>query len=112
MSEEQIKAIIETPAGLLVVLILGSLFSVLKQIKDARSNGATIAVSDYVFRLETLLALLTNVGIFFGLLMTGDLTWQTVIASLGLGYMSNSAVDLTPGGRSAAVVKSIPDEKE
>lgn len=111
MTAEEIRALIATPAGLLVVMLLGSLFSVFKQIRDARANGATITVSDYLFRLETLLMLGTNVGIFFGLVMTGELSWQTVIASLGLGYMANSAMDMKAGGRSAAVVQSIPDSQ-
>lgn len=111
MTEESIKALIGSPIGLLVVLLLGSLFSILKQISDARSNGATISVSDYLFRLETVIVLGTNVGVFFALLMTGDLSWQTVVASLGLGYMANSAVDIKPGGRSAAIINSIPDTK-
>lgn len=109
MTADEIKALIETPAGLLVALLFGTVWSIFKQIRDARANGATISFGEYFWRLETLMMFLANVGIFVGLIMTGDLTWQAVVASIGLGHMANDSMDLKPGGRSAAIVDSIPD---
>lgn len=108
MTAAEIKAILETPAALFILMIFGSLVSMFKQIKDARNNGAKIGVADYVFSIDTFIGLGANVIAFIGLIMTDTLNWTGAMA---IGYVLNSAADLRPGGRSAAIVDSIPDSK-
>jgi hypothetical protein len=108
MSLEEIKVILETPVALFVLMIFGSIVSMAKQIKDARNNGATLPVSDYLLSIDTFIGLGANVIAFIGLIMTDTLNWT---GALAIGYALNSAADIRSGGRSAAIIDSIPDTK-
>lgn len=106
MTPEDLKQLLSTPFALYTLMVIGSLISMLKQLSDARKNGATISSIDYLFTIETLIMLGGNTIAFIGLVMTDTLNWTGAIA---IGYMVNSAADLSPNGRSKAIVDSIPD---
>lgn len=108
MNVEDIKTLLATPAALFVLMIFGSMVSMAKQIKDGRNNGSTIPVSEYLLSIDTFIGLGANVIAFIGLIMTDTLNWT---GALAIGYALNSAADLRPGGRSAAIIDSIPDNK-
>src|SRR5437868_3447681 len=102
MSPEELKSILSTPISLFILMLLGSLASMLKQISDARKNDSQISVSGYLTKLpETIATLLGNIFAFIGLLMVDQLNYAS---ALGIGYMVNSGADLVrTGGRSALV---------
>lgn len=106
MTAEALKALLSTPMALFLLMIFGSLISMFISLRDARKNGAMIAVADYVLTIETLIMLGGNIIAFIGLVMTDTLNWT---GAIGIGYMLNNASDMRSGGRSAAVVESIPD---
>lgn len=108
MDIEQIKTLLSTPAALFALMVFGSLLSMLMALRDARKNGAKISFVDYFFTIETVITLGTNALAFGGLIMTDSLNWT---GALGIGFALNHLSDLNPGGRSAAVVDSIPDSK-
>lgn len=97
MSIDQLQALLQTPLALFIVMLLASLASALKQIKDT-----TLPLSSYLAHWpETVAAVIANVLGFLVLVETDTLN---LASALGLGWMSNSAVDLLrTGGRSAAV---------
>lgn len=108
MTVEDLKQLLSTPAALLVLMLFGSLISMLMALRDARKNGATISFAQYFFTIETVITLGTNVLAFGGLVMTDALNWT---GALGIGFALNHLSDMSPGGRSAAIVNSIPDSK-
>ncbi len=108
MTVEALKAFLATPAALFILMIIGSMISMFKQYQDAVKNGSTITLKDYLLKVETLIMLLTNVVAFGGLIMTDTLNWT---GALGIGYAANSLADLSPGGRSAAIIDKVPDSK-
>jgi hypothetical protein len=106
MDSEALKALLSTPIALFAIMLFGSLISMVMQLRDARKNGATISFGDFFLTIETVITLGTNVLAFGGLIMTDTLNWT---GALGIGYALNHLSDLSPGGRSAAVVDSIPN---
>lgn len=105
MTAEALKTLLSTPLALFLLMIFGSVISMFISLRDARKNGAMIAAHDYIFTIETVIMLGGNIIAFIGLIMTDTLNWT---GAIGIGYMLNNAADLR-GGRSAAVVESIPD---
>lgn len=103
---EELKAILSTPIALLILMLAGSIISMAMQLRDARKNGAKIRALDYYLTIETFITLGTNLLAFGGLIMTDSLNWT---GAVGIGFALNHLSDLNPGGRSAAVVDSIPD---
>lgn len=105
MTAEELKALLSTPAALFLVMLLGSLASMLKQVSDAKKNGATTtSLSSYLAHWpETLGTVITNALGFLTLVVTDQLNFAS---ALGIGYAANSAADLLrSGGRSASLVK-------
>ena len=102
----EIKEILSFPISLFILMIFGSVISMALALKDARKNGAMISVSEYFFSLETLITIGTNVIAFFALIMTDSLNFT---GAVGIGFALNHLSDMRPGGRTAAVVDSIPD---
>ncbi len=100
MNIDQLQTLLQTPLALFIVMLLASLASALKQIKDT-----TLPLSSYLGHWpETVAAVIANVLGFLVLVETNTLN---LASALGLGWMSNSAVDLMrAGGRSAAVAGS------
>src|SRR5688572_10831780 len=80
---DQIKSILETPAALFVLMLVGSVGSILENVVDANRSGKS-----YVHSWpETLLMLGGNGAGFLVLLMSDQLNFASVI--LG-GYTANS----------------------
>jgi hypothetical protein len=105
MTAEELKTLLSTPAALFLVMLLGSLASMLKQVSDAKKNGATTtSLSSYLAHWpETLGTVITNALGFLTLVVTDQLNFAS---ALGIGYAANSAADLLrSGGRSASLVK-------
>lgn len=109
MTAEDLKILLSTPLALFVLMLFGSLISMMKQYRDAKSNGATISFGSYVMTVETLIMFGANIIAFVALIMTDTLNFT---GALGIGYAMNSLADLSPNGRSAAVINSIPDSTE
>jgi hypothetical protein len=104
MTAEELKLLLSTPAALFLVMLLGSLASMLKQISDAKKNGSTASLGSYLAHWpETLGTIITNALGFLTLVVTDQLNFAS---ALGIGYAANSAADLLrSGGRSASLVK-------
>jgi hypothetical protein len=96
MTSEELKALLETPAALFVVMILGSIASMLKQLRDAKVNGGGMSFTGYLAKWpETLATLIGNCLAFALLIVTDQLNFGS---ALGVGYIANSASDLLRGG--------------
>jgi hypothetical protein len=109
MSAEALKELLSQPVSLFVLMLFGSLLSALKQMVDSRSNGSTITVAQYLFKVETLIMLGANVIAFITLIMTDTLNWT---GAIGIGYVMNSLADLKPStkvtpSRSADIVNKM-----
>jgi len=104
MSAEELKLLISTPLGLFILMILGSIVSMLKQYLDAKANSSTITLGNYLLRIETVVTIALNIFAFAGLIMTDTLNWTNASA---IGFAMNSLADLSqPGtGRSAEIIK-------
>jgi hypothetical protein len=106
MTAEDIKVILNYPGILYVLMVLGSLLSMGMQLRDARKNGATIPIAEYFLRLETVLAIGANTIAFLALIVTDSLNF---VGAISIGYALNNLADSKSGGRTAAIVDSIPD---
>jgi hypothetical protein len=106
MTPDELKTLLSTPIALFVIMLLGSLASVLKQIADAKKNGAEVTLGSYLAHIpETASALILNVLGFLTLVVTDQLNFAS---ALGVGFASNSAADLVrTGGRSLTVGGSV-----
>lgn len=104
-----LKDLLSNQIFLFALMLFGTLLSMAKQYVDGRMNAATIDFGAYLLRIETLIAVGANVIAFLGLIDSGQLNF---LSAVGVGYALNSLTDLKPGGRSAAIVESIPDSKE
>lgn len=102
MSAEELKVLLSTPAALFLVMLLGSLTNMLKQISDAKKNGASTSLGSYLAHWpETAGTIITNALGFLTLVVTDQLNFAS---ALGIGYAANSAADLLrSGGRSASL---------
>lgn len=105
MTADDLKTLLSTPLALFVIMLLGSLASVLKQVADAKKNGSGVTLGSYLSHLpETASALILNVLGFLTLAVTDQLNFAS---ALGVGFASNSAADLVrTGGRSLTVGSS------
>lgn len=102
MTADELKTLLSTPAALFLVMLLGSLASMLKQLSDARKNGSGASLGSYLAHLpETAGTVITNALGFLTLVVTDQLNFAS---ALGIGYAANSAADLLrTGGRSASL---------
>lgn len=101
----EIGELVKNPYFLLALAYVGYGLSVLKQLIDARRNGASITCREYLMghMLETTGAVLGVVVLWLAAAETGQLN---VVAALGIGYTANSGIDVfVKGGRSAALMK-------
>ena len=61
MSADELKTLLSTPAALFLVMLLGSLTNMLKQISDAKKNGASTSLGSYLAHWpETVGTVITN----------------------------------------------------
>lgn len=106
MTTDQIKAILETPMALFVLMLIASLLNAYKQ-----KAGTSTGIGEYFAHVpETIAMLVTNVLGFTVLIFTDQLNFAS---ALGLGYASNSLADLVrSGGRSTAITNSTPYVEE
>lgn len=106
MTADQIKAILQTPASLFVLMLIASVLNAYKQ-----KAGTGVGIGEYFAHLpETVAMLLTNTICFAVLILTDQLNYAS---ALGLGYASNSLADLVrSGGRSATVSNSTTNVEE
>lgn len=102
MTEEDIKLLIRNPLFLFLVMLLGGLCSIGKQIRDARKNGSDVTLGDYIKHWpEMLTAFALLLVAFVGMVESGTLNFMS---AWGAGYASNSLADLArEGGRSKAM---------
>jgi hypothetical protein len=107
MTSEALKTLLSTPVALMVLMLLGTIISMLKQYKDGRNNGSTITLSQYVLTVDTVIVIGVNIFAFVTLIMTDMLNFTNATA---IGFAANSLSDLlTPGkGRSANIVNMTP----
>jgi hypothetical protein len=104
MTAEELKLLLETPAALFVVMILGSVASGLKQMIDAAKQGGDTNYWAYLKHWpETAATVIINTLGFLTLIVTDQLNFAS---ALGIGYAANSAADLLrKGGRSDTLLK-------
>lgn len=101
MSAEELKALFSQPLMLLVLMLFGSLVSAAKQLIVARRQNASIPVGEYFLKIETVVMLAINFGLWLTLLFTDTLN---IASALGSGYAANDAADAaTKDGRSVAI---------
>lgn len=104
MNADDIKHLIANPFVLLAVAFIGYGLSVVKQLLDARRNGAGMDCKTYLFShgLETAGAIGATLVMWLAALEANQLN---VVAALGIGYAANSGIDaVVKGGRSAALM--------
>lgn len=105
MTAEELKAILETPAALLMLMLLASLVSALKQLVVAKQQGGSISLWTYLaYWPETITTIIGNLIAFATLILTDQLNFAS---ALGIGYGINSVVELLrPNGRAGAIASS------
>lgn len=98
MTVEQIKALIDTPLFLFVVMILASVVSGLQQVSSARRAGKEVSCLEYLKHWpETIGVLGANVLAFIIAIATDQLN---LMAAIGIGFGLNTLMDsLRAGGR-------------
>lgn len=102
MTAQVLKAYLETPVALFILMMLASLMSALQQIRVARESGSPITFWQYLRHIpETLATVIGNVIGFALLILTDQLNYAAV---LGIGFGVNNLSDLIrSGGRSATL---------
>lgn len=107
MTADTLKALLSSPIALLSLMLLASLSNGIKQLSVIRQTGTPMHLLDYLSYLpETLGMVVANLIAFVVLILTDQLNFAS---ALGIGYGTNSLVDLLPGKRSVAL-KSTPDD--
>jgi hypothetical protein len=107
MTAEALKVLLSTPLALAILMLLGTLLSMLKQYVDGKANGSTITLGQYLFKVETVITIVLNAFAFVTLIMTDSLNFTNATA---IGFAANSLSDMfMPGkGRSMAIVEKTP----
>ncbi len=106
-NDAAIKLFMTSPVALFVLMLLASLGQGVKQLSVIKQTGTPISFGKYLsYWPETLSMLVANVIAFAVLISMGQLN---IAAAIGIGYGTNSLVDLLPGKRSL-VLKSTPDD--
>lgn len=107
MTTETLKSLLSSPTALFVLMMLASLSNGLKQLNVIRQTGNPMTFFSYISYLpETAGMVVANAIAFAVLVLTDQLNFAS---ALGIGYGTNSLVDLLPGKRSIAL-KSTPDD--
>lgn len=103
MSAEQLKLLFSTPLALLGLMFFGALLSAAKQLAVARRQGATVSISEYFLKIETVITLCVTFAAWLGLLFSDTLNPLAIFA----GYFANDIADAaTKSGRSSAIMPS------
>lgn len=106
-SDSALKVFFSSPFALFMLMMLASLSNGLKQLMVLRQTGTPMSFTSYLGYLpETIAMFLANGIAFVVLILTDQLNFAS---ALGIGYGTNSLVDLLPGRRSA-VLKNTPDD--
>lgn len=109
MTADALKTLLSSPGALFVLMILASLSNGIKQLVVVKQTGTPMTVLGYLSYLpETFGTVIANVLAFVLLVMTDQLNFAS---ALGVGYGTNSLIDLLPGKRSVAL-KSTPDDPQ
>lgn len=107
MTADSLKALLSSPSALFVLMLLASMTNGVKQLLVIRQTGTPMTFLGYLAYLpETFAVLLANVIGFAVLILTDQLNFAS---ALGVGYGTNSLIDLLPGKRSVAL-KATPDD--
>lgn len=107
MTIDTLKTVLSSPLGMYALMNAASLVNGLKQLLVIRQTGTPPTLATYLsYWPETLGMILANVIAFVVLILTDQLNFAS---ALGIGYGTNSVVDLLPGKRSVAL-KSTPDD--
>ena len=107
MTPEALKTALSSPTALFALMFLASAANGLKQLAVIRQTGTPMRFIDYLGHWqETLGVILGNLIGFAVLVLTDQLNFAS---ALGVGFGTNSLVDLLPGRRSIAL-KSTPDD--
>lgn len=92
-----LKQALSSPTALFVLMLLASLSNGVKQLLVIRQTGKPMTFLDYLaYWPETLGMILANVIGFVVLILTDQLNFAS---ALGVGYGTNSLIDLLPGKR-------------
>ncbi|MDP9089186.1 MAG: hypothetical protein M3O26_10665 [Pseudomonadota bacterium] len=106
-SESALKLFLSSPAALFILMMLASLSNGMKQLMVLRQTGTPMSFGAYLkYWPETTAMIIANMIAFAALVMWDQLNFAS---ALGVGYGTNSLVDLLPGKRSI-VLKSTPDD--
>jgi hypothetical protein len=110
MTTEQLRAYLDDPLVLLLVMLAASAGSAWKQIYDGRRNGVAVSCAEYLAHWPETLTMIGGNLLAFLLLVEVD--QLNLAAAAGVGYGMNSVADLIrPGGRSAAMsTRPAPEE--
>jgi len=102
---EGIQQLLMNPWVLFVLMIFGTILSMLKQWKQAQMDGSTATLGTYLSHIqELLIAVGGNMIAFFLLVDSGNLNF---VSAVSIGYVLNSVADLNPAGtRSTILAKS------
>ncbi len=104
-----LKLFLASPFALLILMMLASLSNGIKQLLVLRQTGTPMSFVKYLsYWPETVAMLIANLLAFAVLISLDQLN---IAAAIGVGYGTNSLVDLLPGKRSL-VLKSTPDDPE
>lgn len=106
-SDDALKLFLNSPAALFILMTLASMSNGLKQLLVLRQTGTPMSFGQYLsYWPETVAMVIANLIAFAVLILTDQLNFAS---ALGVGYGTNSLVDLLPGKRSL-VLKSTPDD--
>lgn len=107
MTADALKTLLSLPISLFVLMNLASLGSALKQLAVIRQTGTPPSLLKYLgYWPETLGTVIANAIAFVGLVFLDQVNF---VAVMGVGYGTNSLMDLLPGKRSL-VLKAVPDD--
>lgn len=107
MTPDSLKEMLGSPTALFTLMMLASLSNGIKQLLVVKQTGTPMTMVSYLSHWpETLAVMLGNTIAFAVLVLTDQLNFAS---ALGIGYGTNSIVDLLPGKRSYAL-KSTPDD--
>jgi hypothetical protein len=107
MTVEQLKVALSSPLAMFVLMFLASLANGVKQLLVINQAGTPMSFGKFLsYWPETLAMVLANIIAFIVLILTDQLNFAS---ALGVGYGTNSVVDLLPGKRSLAL-KATPDD--
>jgi hypothetical protein len=104
MTTESLQQLLMNPWVLFVLMIFGTVLSMLKQWKQAQMDGSTATLGTYLSHIqELLIAIGGNIIVFFLLVDSSNLNF---VSALSIGYVLNSVADLNPAGtRSTTLTK-------